>query len=322
MEAMMKLLFAFYETIPEWAALSAEFPRTETVFARDMDAVSESIGDADAMFLIDPNYTDAMDRLVRKAARKLRWIQANTVGVDELTRHGVPGGIVVTRAAGIFDNNVAEHAMALLLGIFRQIAAAAADKPSRQYNRYARWKNVMSVEKKNIGIIGYGGIGKQISRRAKAFGTQILVSDLAPAVMDGNADRFFPIDQMPEFLGLCDAVILTLPLTEENMHMFDTETFELMKKGSVLINVARGKLVRESSLARALREGRIAGAGLDVFEDEPLPETSELWDIENVVMTPHLAGHGEYNRKNLAELFRKNIARFLAGEELLHVALV
>lgn len=315
----MKILFAFYNEIPEWVSLSSEFPGLEIVFAENIERISKEIEDTDALFILAPRFTADVAEIVKTKAKKLQWIQATTVGVDEIVLNGTPPGIVITKAVGIFDSNVAEQAMALILASIRQVAAAERDKQKHQYNREQRWEQIRSLERKYVGIIGYGAIGKQVSIRAKAFDARILVYDVIARVADSYVDESFIPGQFTDFLAQCDVVVLTLPLTNENLYMFDTHTFKVMKSNSILINVSRGKLVKESALVEALRKGRIAGAGLDCFEEEPLPNTSELWDLDNVVMTPHLGGQGDYNRQRLADLFRVNISKFLRGEELKYV---
>ncbi|KUO63076.1 MAG: hypothetical protein APF84_11150 [Gracilibacter sp. BRH_c7a] len=315
----MKILFAFYDEVPEWAVLSSEFPDVKIFFAKDIEEVSKQITDTNALFILAPRYTSDVADIVKAKAKNLQWIQTTTVGVDELIRYGTPSGVVITKAVGIFDTNVAEQAMGLLLAIIRQVAAAESDKQKHQYNREQLWERTSSLERKNVGIIGYGGIGKQVSKRAKAFNTHILVYDVIAGVEDSNVDEFFLPGQFQDFLAKCDIVILTLPLTSENLYMFDRDTFKLMKKSSILINVSRGKLVRETALIEALDRGIIAGAGLDVFEEEPLSNISELWKVKNFVMTPHLGGQGDYNPQRLADLFRININKFLHGDELKYV---
>lgn len=315
----MKILFAFYDQVPEWVDLCLEFTDVEVIFAKDIKEISKQIIDTDALFILAPKYTSDVAEIVKMKAKKLKWIQTTTVGVDELILYGTPKGVVITKAVGIFDTNVAEHAMALLLAIIRQVAASQSDKQKCEYNREQLWGRTTSLERKNVGIIGYGGIGKQVSKRAKAFDARIFVYDVIAGVEDSNVDEFFLPGQFQDFLPQCDVVILTLPLTNENLYMFDTDNFRLMKEDSLLINVSRGKLVRESALIDALRSGIIAGAGLDVFEEEPLPGTSELWKMDNVVLTPHLGGQGDYNRQRLADLFRTNISTYLNGEEMKYV---
>lgn len=312
----MKLLFAFYSEIAEWKALGLEFPELDLVFSDTLEEVSREIENADFLFILSPKYTPVVAEIVNTRAKKLKWIQATTVGVDDLVLNGIPSGVILTKAVGIFDTNVAEQTLALLLALIRQVAAADRDKQKLQYNRQKLWAMTTSLERKNVGIIGYGGIGRQVCKRAKAFDTCILVYDVMTGFADEQVDEFFGPGQFGDFLAQCDVIILTLPQTKENMYMFDTDTFKGMKHNCLLINVSRGKLIKESALVQALRNGIIAGVGLDVFEEEPLPQSSELWEMDNVVMTPHLGGQGDYNKQRLASLFKANISRFLKDEEL------
>lgn len=314
----MKILFAFYSEVQEWIDLSSEYPEAEFVFAEDIEGIAKEISDAEAIFILAPKYTKDVAEIVKAKANKLKWIQTTTVGVDEVIINGTPPGVVITKAVGIYDINVAEQAMALLLSITRQVAAAERDKQKCQYNREQCWSKVTSLEGKQVGIVGYGGIGKQLGKRVKAFDARILVYDVINGVADDNVDELFLPGQFEYFLSQCDVVFLTLPLTSDNMYMFDKDTFKLMKKNSILINVSRGKLVRETALIEALENGVITAAGLDVFEEEPLSPSSDLWRLNNVVFTPHLGGQGQNNRLKLTDLFRKNLSKFMDNEELLY----
>lgn len=312
----MKGLFAFYNRIEEWERLELDFPELELVFAETLDEISQEIEDTEILFILAPKYTPEVAEIVKTKAKKLKWIQATTVGVDDILQNGAPSEVILTKAVGIFDTNVAEQTMALLLALIRQVAASEKDRQNREYNREKRWPMTTSLERKNVGIVGFGGIGRQVCKRAKAFDTRILVYDIILGLENENVDEFFGPGQFEDFLAQCDVVILTLPQTKENLYMFDIDTFKKMRKNSLLVNVSRGRLIRESALVEALRDGIIAGAGLDVFEEEPLPQSSELWQMDQVVMTPHLGGQGEYNRLRLAELFKTNLSHFFKGEEL------
>ncbi|MFZ7104255.1 MAG: D-2-hydroxyacid dehydrogenase [Peptococcaceae bacterium] len=315
----MKFLFGFYRPIPEFAGLMQEFPQHQFVFAENLGQITEEIEDSDALFILAPNYKPDVAQVVKEKAQKLAWIQATTVGVDDIQINGFPPGVIVTKAAGIYDVNVAEQAVALLLAITRQVAASEREKKQGLYNRAARWEGTSSIERKKIVIIGYGGIGRQTAKRLKAFDTRIIVCDISQDVTDQYVDEFFKPEQLAEYLPQADIVILTLPQTKDNIYLINEKTLGLMKHEAILINVARGKLVKESALAGALKNGSIAAAGLDVFEEEPLPANSELWDLDNLVFTPHLGGKGDYNEERLADLFRENIKRFVGGEQLKNV---
>ena len=312
----MKFVFGFYDPIPEFVKLVQEFPEHKFVFTKNLEEIEQEIEDANALFIQAPNYKPDVAKVVNEKAKKLTWIQATTVGVDDIQINGFPKGVTVTKAAGIFDINVAEHAVALLLSITRQVAKSEKERSCKLYNRTARWNETTTIEKKNVIIIGYGGIGKQIAKRLKAFDTKIIACDIASSVVDDNVDEFFEPEQLTDYLPKADILILSLPQTKDNIYIIDEKEFELMKEKAILINVARGKLVREKALVTALKTGKIAAAGLDVFEEEPLPESSELWELENLVLTPHLGGKGDYNEIRLADLLIENIKRFLCGKEL------
>jgi phosphoglycerate dehydrogenase-like enzyme len=315
----MKGLFAFYSEVTEWKSIGSEHQELQLVFAETLEEISKEIEDTDIMFILAPRYTQEVAQIVSSKAKKLKWIQATTVGVDDIVLNGFPSGVILTKAVGIFDTNVAEQTMALLLALVRQVAASERDKQRMEYKRQQRWEVTTSLERKNVGIIGFGGIGRQVCKRAKSFDTRILVYDVITGLADAQVDEFFGPGQFEDFLAQCDVVILTLPQTKENLYLFDNETFKRMKQNCLLINVSRGKLIKESALVEALGNGTIAGAGLDVFEEEPLPQSSELWKMDQVVMTPHLGGQGDYNRIRLGELFKTNLSRYLNGEELKYV---
>lgn len=315
----MKFLFGFYDPIPEFVALREDFPEHEFVFAKDLEKTVKEVVDADALFILGVDYCPELAKVVKEEAKRLTWIQAATVGVDDIRNNGYCKGVTVTKSVGIYDTNVAEQAVALLLSLTRQVIASERERKDRVHNQAARWEATSSIERKNIMIVGYGGIGKQTAKRLKAFDAKIMACDINPNAVDENADEFFKPEQFASYLPKADVVILTLPHTKENTYMMDTKEFELMKDSAILINVSRGKLVRESALVTALETGSIRAAGLDVFEEEPLPQNSKLWDLDNLALTPHAGGQGDYNEERLADLFRENIKRFLNGEELKNV---
>ena len=185
---------------------------------------------------------------------------------------------------------------------------------------------------RTLGIIGYGSIGREIARLATAFGMQILVTKRdARHVKDegynlpgygdpeGNLPtRIYPTEATRSMVGECDYIAITLPLTPRTHHMFDEAMFRAMKPSCFVVNVGRGGLIKESDLVRALSKGWIAGAGLDVFETEPLPEDSPLWNMENVIMSPHVSGFSREYDERAVDLFVANLGRYLAGQPLLN----
>lgn len=315
----MKVLFAFYDNIPQYRDLKKDFPQDEFIFAPDMDVFEKEIADTEVLFILAPKYSPAVARIVKEHGQNLKWIQASTVGVDDIIANGTPEGVIVTKSVGVFDNNVAEQAMALLLSIFRQTAKSDRGKEKGHYHRDDRWAETHSLEGKIAGVVGFGGIGKQTVKRLKAFDMTVYVQDIFPTLSHADIDRYYGPDQLAEMLPQLDVLILTLPQTKENIYMLDAPQFKAMKNSAVIINVSRGKLVRESALIEALSRGEIAACGMDVFEEEPLPADSPLYGVENIVITPHLGGKGDLNEDRLAAILKENLDAYQHGRPMKYV---
>jgi phosphoglycerate dehydrogenase-like enzyme len=250
------------------------------------------------------------------AAPKLRWFQALTAGVDQLTERGLlDRGFTVTKVSGLASNAIAEYAMASMLmlakGLHTMIRNQAEHRWAFRFNAELRGKTV--------GIVGYGSIGKATARLAKAFGMRVVACRRRSGDPDPDCDRMRPYTALHELLGESDFVVLSVPLTEETRGLIGADELRAMRRTAYLVNVARGPVVDQEALIAALREGTIAGAGLDVFDPEPLPEDSALWDLPNVIITPHISGAIEGYGHRASELFVANLRRFLAGEPLENV---
>jgi D-3-phosphoglycerate dehydrogenase len=167
-----------------------------------------------------------------------------------------------------------------------------------------------------IGILGYGAIGRAIAQRAVGFGMNVAAVDLFPVMDAPYVDEVWPVDRFHELLGLSDVVAIAVPYTAETHHIFDEAAFAAMKPGSYIVAVSRGGIIDEAALAAALQSGHLAGAGLDVAEAEPLPESSPLWELPNVILTPHLAGSSSQKERRCVEVLRENILRLQRGDEL------
>jgi phosphoglycerate dehydrogenase-like enzyme len=168
-------------------------------------------------------------------------------------------------------------------------------------------------------IIGLGGIGSRLARLAKAFEMRVIATKRNPASAEGPADEIYPPEQLVELLPEADFVVLTCPLTPQTEKLIDSRAFTLMKKSAYLINMARGRCVDEPALLAALKNGQIAGAGIDHFWDEPLPEESPFWDLENILITPHTGGETRMYEENVIDILLENIERLSRGEtELLN----
>ncbi len=260
-------------------------------------------------------------------APKLRWVQRENAGVENLSFSDdfVKSPIVLTNCKILQGPEIADHAMGLLLVLTRQIKRAIVEAPkqewdTRSYSPYetATYKPI-ELWRKTAVIIGVGGIGSQIAARAHASGMTVIGVDPKEIPYQAAVSKVVPPDRLDTVLPLADVVFVSAPLTRQSQGMMGAKQFELMKKGSYFIAVSRGGLYDLSALTKALESGRLAGAGLDVTNPEPLPKGHPLWTMPNVVITPHTAGasDGEWPRDE--DLYVENLRRFAAGEALLNV---
>jgi len=254
--------------------------------------------------------------LISRAPR-LRWVQGVGAGVDLLAgKTGLlQSDVMVTNASGANAIAVGEFALCLMLMIVKKAPRFSANKES------CRWEHFVTPELrgKTVGIVGLGKVGGEIARLARAFGMRVLaIRRSATGREEGVAgvDEIFSPNEFLQMLPECDFVVLTVPLTPETRGLIAEVELKAMKATAYIINIARGPVIKQDVLIQALKEGWIAGAALDVFEVEPLPSKSELWELQNVIISPHIAGYVEQYNVMVTELFCENLKRFLNGEEL------
>jgi phosphoglycerate dehydrogenase-like enzyme len=234
----------------------------------------------------------------------LDWIQSFTAGVDQFPAAALAErGIVLTSAVGIHDVQVSEHAFALLLALTRGVAESAR----RQLDRDWEWPRVSELEGTTMGILGLGVIGEAIARKAAAFDMRVIGTKRTPDGYSGAASQVFGPDQTVEVCRRSDVIVSVLPDTPETKQMIGEAAFAAMED-SWFISVGRGSVVDEAALVDALENGTLRGAGLDVFDTEPLPADSPLWALPNVIVTPHVAGASPRYGERLASLFARNLA--------------
>jgi D-2-hydroxyacid dehydrogenase (NADP+) len=253
------------------------------------------------------------------AAGRLRWISFWSAGLDKaITPEMEERHLLLTNASGVHGPNIAEQVLAWMLMFSRRMPELYGAQLARV------WKSAREVPPdeltgRTLGIAGFGRIGEALAVRARAFDMRIVASKRdTTRRYDASVapDALYSADQLPEMLAESDHVCVAIPLTANTHHLFDKDLIAHMKPGAYFYNVSRGKLVDETALIAALREGRLAGAGLDVFETEPLPADSPLWGMDNVIITPHVAGLTPYYFTRAAALFADNMERYLAGEPL------
>ena len=252
-------------------------------------------------------------------APNLRWVQSSSAGMDAVLTPALrDSDIVVTNAAGLYGPNVADQGFALLLGLVRGIHHFARRQANHNWDRHIPTP-IIELPDLTIGIVGMGGIGGFMANRAKGFDTHVIAVDAFRTDKPANVDELMPIDQLPDLMRRSDAVMIACPLTDETRGLINADNLALMKPTAYLINVARGPIVDQDALVEALQNGTIAGAGLDVTEVEPLEEDSPLWDMDNVIITPHVAGVSQRRFPRLVGFFCDNLKKYMAGEPLANV---
>ena len=255
----------------------------------------------------------------------LKWVQLYTAGIDQLA--GFPiinGDVTVTTTSGIHGRPMAEYVIAILVSLTRRFPQMWALQRNRQWpaNALERFRGG-EVRGKTLGLIGYGNIGREIGRVAHCFGLRVIAMN-RDGIYTGNrddpAERIYASQDSRDMLPLCDYVVVCLPLTPETEGMIGEAEFKRMRRSAYFINVSRGQVVRQAELIRALREEWIAGAALDAVFPEPLPASSELYDLPNVIITPHISAATFLYSDRAVDAFSENLHRYLAGEPLRNVA--
>jgi len=244
---------------------------------------------------------------------RLRWIQSSAAGLDHcLLPPVIQSDITVTSASGVLADQVAEHALALALGLTRSLDVFFRAQQAKEFIR----RPTRDLHHATIGIVGFGGVGRRIAEVVRPFKTRILATDVFPVDKPPYVDALWPAERLPELLSAVEILFLAAPLTPATRGMIDRRALAKMQKGSLLINVARGPLVVEADLVEALRGGHLAGAALDVTEEEPLAAASRLWDTPGVIITPHVAGQSRLRIDQMTDFFCDNLRRYLDGQPL------
>jgi D-2-hydroxyacid dehydrogenase (NADP+) len=251
-------------------------------------------------------------------APKLKWVQMMSAGVERFLDDGLRRSpVTMTNVSGIHAIPIGEFVLELMLMFAKQAPLCFQMKQEKQWGRFMP----TVLHSKTVGIIGLGSIGREVARLAKAFGMRV-VSTHRSVLQSERAryvDVLFAPDKLLQLLSVSDFVVLALPLTPETNRIIGEVQLHSMKPTAYLINIARGNVIDEEALIRALGEHWIAGAGLDVFSTEPLPTDSRLWELPNVIFSPHVAGGMEDYIERATEVFCKNLRRYLNGRKLLNV---
>jgi phosphoglycerate dehydrogenase-like enzyme len=288
----------------------------DVAYAPDLDALRPVSETVEIVFAWRAAADGPMLPAIFGSAANLRWIQAPSDGVDWLLFPAlVESDVVVTNARGVFDDAVAEHAITLVLAIAKDLPSMVRAQAERRW----RHRDNERLAGRRMLVVGVGPIGRRIGWTASALGMEVRGVGRSRRSADPDLGEIVGIETLHEALGRADVVIDVLPGTERTRHVFDASTFRAMLPSAWFVNVGRGSTVDEAAFVEALSSGRIAGAALDVFEHEPLPPESPLWDLPNVFISPHVAGDYSGWHEAVGRRFVENLARYVRGEPLVGV---
>jgi len=300
---------AFFHLVEEM-----DLPGLEVVRTNTMEETLAAVADAE-VFFGHPSVP------LTDAAPALRWIQAPSAGVEHIVK--IPAilerNITVTNSRGAHGPSIGEHAIALLLALTRELHTCFKQQAEHNWTREVLYKTNREIQGMTMGILGYGALGRGIAQRAQGFELNLLAVDARAVEGHPFIDEVWPPSRLPEMLELADVIVVATPLTAETRLLLDAAALARMKPDAYLIVVSRGGIVDEAALETALRDGKLAGAALDVTAIEPLPAGSPLWEAPNLILTPHTAGASAPKERRVVEIFRENIVRYVAGDPLLNV---
>ena len=317
----MNILIGVISPAPAWVMprwhvgrLRLDFPRHTFLEAWDRDTLRRLLPEADVAF------TPFIDRDVFATASRLRWVQSPAAGVGSLMfPELLASGVVLTSARGIRARSMAEHVLGVTLALARQLPAALRAQAAHRWAQEELETAARTLQGQRMGIVGLGAIGLEVAKIAAPFGLRISGIRRRAGAPPPGVEAVWTPDRLPDLLAESDVLVLSAPHTPETRRLIGRPQIDQMKRGALLVNVARGKLVDDEALIEALRGGRLGGAALDVFSQEPLDPSSPYWDLPNVIITPHTSGAMQDYWTPLVALFADNLRRFEKGEPLLNV---
>ncbi len=298
------------------------FPEAEILYTYELDELVSKGGDIDALITWPPLKSRGInaEKYMRFCleTKSLKWIHTFTSGVELLmTPEMKASDIVITSTKGIHGFPIADHVLAYILSFLRAFPRLFRSQQKHVYD-VAAGDFCNETFEKTVGIVGLGKIGSYVAKKCRQVEMKVIAVDLFPTKNEW-VDHCYSTKELDRLLEQSDFVVLNVALTRDTEKMIDEKALSKMKKSAYLINVARGGVVDENALVKALRDGTIAGAGLDVFADEPLPKESPLWDMENVIITPHISARSPYYMDRTTEVIIDNLRRFEKDEKLLYV---
>ena len=294
--------------------LRSGFPSVRFVFS-DVHDLPEGFEDADVLIL----WGISSENLARM--QRLKWVQTVSAGVDRIDFAQLKArGIPLTNSSGIHANNISEHILALMLAFARKLPLLVREQEQHRWSSEVGRISSFELTGQTMLVVGLGKIGEQLAIRTKGMQMRVLGTRRRVEIERASAaDEVFALSELTERISEADHVAITLPLTHDTEGMFTAELIGRMKPGAYLYNIGRGSIIDQDALIAALQTGRLGGAGLDVTTPEPLPGDSPLWDLPNVIITPHTSGSSPKLMERAVALWIDNLNRFLAGDPLRNV---
>ncbi len=288
---------------------------TTITVGRNADAFESAAPEAD--IILNGLGNGETLKQIWNSARKVQWVHSLSAGVEntlfpELIESPVP----ITNSRGVFKRSLGEFAISAMLFFAKDLRRMVRSQEAGVWDQF----DVEEIHGRTLGIVGYGEIGRATAERAHALGMKIVALRRRPELAtDPIVDKFYPIEDRAAMMAVCDYVLAAAPLTDETRGLIGENEFAAMKPTAVVINVGRGPVISESALVKALQNKRIKGAGLDVFDKEPLPQDHPYWKLDNVLLSPHCADHTATWMEEAVELFITNFERFTKGEPLQNI---
>jgi len=260
-----------------------------------------------------------IDKTFFEKATNLKWIQLGAAGVEKsLIKEVIKSKTIITNVSGIHAEPVSEYVFSTMLYFNKLFSDIFLFKKNGEWTQWDIASKINQLKDKTIGIIGYGKIGIEISKKAKAFNMQVIATRRLQKIIEKKrfVDKLIPLSKLSTLLKESDFVIVSCPLTPLTKNMITIKQLKMMKKTSILINIARGDIINEKDLIHALKTKTIGGAALDVFTNEPLSNKSELFKLENTFISPHISGNYKNYQKDMIQFFGENLNRFILGKTL------
>jgi D-2-hydroxyacid dehydrogenase (NADP+) len=294
------------QAIPD---LQTRYPDIEFVHCPSRDETAAWIGDVDI-------YLGWLDRAAFLEAKQLKWIQSPSTGVNYFL--AIPelaaSDVLLTSASGTHGPGLAESVLGMIFAFTRGLRDAIHAQQKHEWAIRQIRPKLVELTGSTMGIIGFGNLGRSLAKRAQAFGVRIIATDVFPNQKPDYVQELWGPDRLDDLLRQSDYVVVTVPYTPETDGMIGAEQLALIKPRAMLIGISRGGIIAQDALAEALRQNRLAAAAIDVCKPEPLPEDSELWDLEDLLITPHAAGGTQFEKERVLEIFFENLERYLEGD--------